>query len=96
MKKSKFYYSTKFSSDVIKKAHDQFLTKIQIDITTYMKLSIKYKGETWGLDSLDEFFAEYPKSDDYTFHHMLDNCNFYIDGSEKCAYVSITLSLIHI
>ena len=94
MEKSKYYYNTKFSSEVIKKAHDQFLTKFhnKKNIKKPQNLSIKYENEKWKFDSLNEFFAEYPKSTGYNFHHIIDNCSIYIsDNIEINTYVIITL-----
>lgn len=79
MEKTKYYYGTRFSSKVIREAHDVFLSKSPPAKTSIKPhtLSISNGHETWKLDSIEEFFAQYDKSESSTFHHILEECQFY-------------------
>lgn len=82
MRKLKYYYKTRFSAEVIKDAHDLFLSKLDPnkDITEPNVLSISYGNETWDYDSQEEFFAEYHKAEEYYFDHIEQKNRLIIKG----------------
>lgn len=92
MEKTKYYYGTRFSSSVIQDAHDVFLSKIQSRKKTKkpITLSISNGHETWKLDSIEEFFGQYDKSESSTFHHILEECQFYFTNRQSN---SVTVSV---
>lgn len=97
MDKTKYYYRTKFSSNVIRDAHKAFLSKVEaVDNKPPQTLTIYTQQETWGLDSIEEFFAQSDDSDRCRFDHILDDGRFIF---EHCygdtAYVSIRLEARH-
>ncbi|EGR1568373.1 nucleotide-binding protein [Vibrio parahaemolyticus] len=63
MKKTKYYKSVRFGSEVIKKAHD-YLLKIaeQSEVTLNGQLfTVVHDDSKWSYDSRDEFFSDYRK-----------------------------------
>lgn len=94
MTKSKHYYNTKFSSTVIRKAHEAFLSRVKSTKTTKkpQTLSIGRGQETWNLDSIEDFFGQCDKSECSTIHHILDKDGFYF-GNELYNSVYVVIDL---
>lgn len=94
MTKSKHYYNTKFSSTVIRKAHEVFLSRVKSAKTEKkpQTLSIGNGQETWNLDSIEDFFGQCNKSECSSIHHILNEDGFYF-GNERNNSVYVVIDL---
>jgi len=83
MEKSKKYFRTKFPARVIEEAHNLFLSKLDEskDVGVPNTMTVTIGNETWQLDTREEFFAEYPKANDYWFDHIAQESRLIIRGS---------------
>ena len=88
MNKKKYYYNTKFPAEVIKKTHDLFLTKTKTKGEP-QELYVGYENEGWSFDTLEEFFAEYPKVNSYLFDHFADNNRLIYNFDNNKTYVKV-------
>jgi predicted nucleotide-binding protein len=72
MEKKKIYHNTCFPTNVLNKAYEVFLSKLDHEkaIGIPNDLTVEINGETWKFDSIEEFFADYPKSLSYRFDHI--------------------------
>ena len=91
MEKRKYYYKTRFFAEVIESAHDLFLSKHdpKKDIESPHILSISYGNETWNYDSREEFLAEYPTAEGYSFDHIKQENRLIIKGNSYDASVLV-------
>ncbi len=71
MQKRKHYYSTRFPASVLKEAYDMFLSHLdpRKDARSPQDLVVKIEDESWNFNFLNEFLAEYPKSNSFRFEH---------------------------
>lgn len=94
MKKSKYYYNVKFPVRVVEEAYNFFVSKL--DNTKEIKppriLEITIGEETWCFDTKEEFFADYPRADEYHFNHYVEGNQFTIIGPSK-NYIFIKVEL---
>ena len=72
MQKRKYYHNTRFPVNVVKKAHDVFLSKLDAEkeIDTPNQLEIILGDESWCFDTREEFLAKYSEADDFLFDHI--------------------------
>ncbi|MBE9592478.1 MAG: hypothetical protein IMF19_03260, partial [Proteobacteria bacterium] len=91
MEKRKYYYKTRFPAEVIESAHDLFLSKLdpKKDIWAPSELLISYGNETWNYDSREEFLAEYPTAEGYSFDHIAQENRLIIKGDSYDASVLV-------
>lgn len=78
MEKSKYYYSVKFSAQVIEEAYDLFLSQLDAtkEIDKPSSMSVSIGDEEWNFDTSQEFLSEYPKGNDCHFSHQIQECVF--------------------
>jgi predicted nucleotide-binding protein len=95
MKKSKYYYKTRFSADVLEEAHDLFLSKLdqKHKIEIPQQLCVTKGQETWELDSREEFLTECRSADSFHFDHITQNKRLILDISRSgTSYVCVDSS----
>jgi hypothetical protein len=92
MTKSKYYSNTKFPTQVIEEAHQLFLSKVGWKESDGGPLGLRVStgDESWEFDSVEEFLAEYPKANGYTFDHIAKGGRLFISSDAKTAYVSVS------
>lgn len=97
MKKTKYYYDTRFPVNVLEDAHNLFLSKQDADsqIERPFELEIEVNDEAWNFDNLEEFLAEYPKAKGFSLYHRIHKNIFHIysEGTKTC--VNVTFSARH-
>ncbi len=83
MNKTKYYYKTRFSGDVLEEAHDLFLAKLDQDeeIKTPQTLKVTKGHETWELDSREEFLVECRSADSFHLDHISQSKRLILDVS---------------
>lgn len=94
MEKSKHYYNVKFPAEVIEDAYNLFLKKQlheEEDIKKPQELLIGYGNESWCFDSVDEFLAEYPKSESYNLDHIVKENRFIIRSFFSNSITRVTI-----
>lgn len=91
LEKSKYYYKTRFSTEVIKTAYELFLSKLDPDkeIGNPNNLSITYENESWCYDSLEEFLAECSKATSFRLSHLAQGNDIYISFYDDYTSVSV-------
>lgn len=91
MEKTKYYQNVKFSAQVIKEAHELFLS--QLDATKKIgkpsSMIVEIGDESWNLDTRQEFLSEYPKASDCTFAHYAQECEFRIFLDDELKHTSV-------
>lgn len=92
MEKTKYYYKTRFSADVLQEAPDLFLSKLAQDqpIGTPQSLRVTSGNETWNFDTREELLAECGAADSFRFDHIAPGSRLILDvwsGHRSYAYV---------
>ena len=91
LSKSKTYYKAKFSPDVINQGYKLFLSTNNKTSKDPYILKITNENETWEHDTLEEFLADYPKSDEYAlFDHIMNN-KFSLIGDHYSVTIRVKL-----
>lgn len=80
MEKTKYYYDTRFSPEVLREAHDLLLAlaapkKASVPGT----LSVTKARETWSFDTFEEFLADCRASDSYRLDHIVEGRRLFVD-----------------
>lgn len=72
MEKRKYYYNTRFPTNVIEEAHNLFLSKLDQgkEIDSPSDLSVTIGDESWCFNSRAEFLIKYPEAKHYSFDHI--------------------------
>lgn len=91
MYKQRWYYNTRFPSQVVKEAHDLFISSSGIgdEKSSPGTLMVVVNGEEWRFDTREEFLAEYPKASDFHFQHHIyiykedKHCHFCIESGKE-------------
>lgn len=95
MKKTKYYYNSRFPADVISQAHKLLLSKLdskQGHIVTAI-FSVSSGEETWGYDSIEEFLAEYPRSQEsFLANYFSGGPGIEISSRKSCTVVTVNLA----
>jgi predicted nucleotide-binding protein len=91
MNKSKYYYRTKFSMNVIEEAYDLFLSKLSKNKprTAAQTLMIQRGNEEWKFDSFEEFLSEIQTAEAYRLDHIEDNSRIIISFREHSDYTFV-------
>jgi predicted nucleotide-binding protein len=94
MKKTKYYYKTRFSTDVLEEAHDLFLSKLDQsqEIETPQTLSVTKEHERWELDTREEFLTECRVADSFRLDHIVQEKRLVLDVSNLQSYVYVDFS----
>lgn len=94
MTKKKYYYKYKFSLNIIKDAHVQFLSILDKTktICSPQELTVSKGLETWNYDSFEEFVTAYKDADRYRFDHIVQDKRLIIDGHTDELYIAVESS----
>lgn len=95
MKKTKCYYKTRFSADVLEEAHDLFLSKLdqKQESRTPQTLCVTKEREAWELDTREEFITQCRSADSFRFDHIVQNKRLILDVSDSnTSYVHVSSS----
>jgi hypothetical protein len=72
MKKSKYFSGVRFSPDVVREAHDLFVTLVPSEKASEAPstMDVARGSETWAFDTREEFLAEGRGADGFSFDHI--------------------------
>ena len=92
MTKRKTYYKCKFSIEIIKSAHDTFLSFLNNKeaIGNPTSLNVEKNNEEWDYDSLEEFLVACKDSDRFRLDHMEQKKRIIISGNKDYVYVLVS------
>jgi hypothetical protein len=81
MQKKKNYKEARFPAATIQEGYDLFLVKANPrERDEPNRLEITIGDEDWEFDTLEEFLAEYPKSDAFCLDHIIGECRFIVQS----------------
>ena len=80
MQKSKWYYDVKFPPVAIQEAYDLFLTHVKKPQIKPHYLEVTIGPESLNFDTIEEFFADYPKATTYRVQYLSEGDLFYFMG----------------
>jgi len=93
MRKTKYYYRTRFSAEVLEEAHNLFLSKLDQnqEVAKPHTLQVRKGDEEWNLDTSEEFLMQCRSADSFRLDHMTQGKRFYLDFSRSDTYVGVNL-----
>lgn len=74
---------------MIKSAYDLYLSKLDTEEYHSPELFVDYENEKWKLDSIEEFYAAYPKVEKYYFYTYGGEKSLAIEGNGNSVRVAV-------
>jgi predicted nucleotide-binding protein len=93
VQKTKYYYKTRFSPDVLQEAYTLFLSTVKgKPNNSPFELRVKTQNETWTLDTLEEFLSDSRAAMSFRLDHFHGGSRLMVDVEESQSYVLVKSS----